>query len=59
MKVSEKDYKKMHSKDKTTKKIVKVSEDSNLPVWLGKEQDINRVNEEEEEELDRILKELV
>lgn len=59
MKVSEKDYKKMHSKEKTTTKKVSVREDSNVPVWLDKKQDIEKVTNEEVEELDKILKELV
>ncbi len=59
MKISEKDYKKMHSKDKVTKKVVSVKDDNNLPVWLDKKNDIEEVTQDEEEELDKILKELV
>ena len=57
MKISEKDYKKMHSKEKTTYK--KTNKEENKPVWLDKTQDIEETTQDEEEELDRILKELV
>ena len=58
MKVSEKDYKKMHSKSNVSSKK-KVIEKSNEPIWLDKQQDIEEVSQDEEEELDKILKELV
>lgn len=61
MKITEKEHKKLkkmvdnNSKSNTTK----VRPEKNIPVWFNKEQEIDKVSEEEEEELDKILNELI
>ena len=57
MKITEKEHKKL-------KKIVKpkgknIKDDENTPAWFNKEQDILEINNEEKEELDKILEELI
>ena len=50
-------YKAIHKKeDKPTTKKVK---EEKLPAWFNKEQEINETTKEEQEELDKILNELV
>ena len=50
-------YKAIHKKeDKATTKKVK---EEKLPAWFNKEQEINETTKEEQEELDKILNELV
>ena len=62
MKFAEKKHKefnkKIHSKN-TVKEKVKVEKDSSVPIWFNKEQDILKTSREEEEEFDKLLKELV
>ena len=57
MRITEKEHKKFRKKTTTKKKEIK--EDKNLPAWFNKEQEVESINEEEKEELDKILKELV
>ena len=50
-------YKAIHKKeDKPTVKKVK---EEKLPAWFNKEQELNETTREEQEELDKILNELV
>ena len=58
MKLTEKDYKKRKT-TKDVKKKVNEKVDSNLPVWLDKNNEVEKINDEEVEELDKILNELV
>ena len=57
MKITEKEHKKF--KKVAGKKNTKVKEEKSLPAWFNKEQEIEEINKEEQEELDNILKELV
>ena len=57
MRVTEKEHKKM-------KKIIKPKDEStykneNIPAWFNKENDIEETSKEDEEELDKILNELI
>lgn len=57
MKITEKEHKKLKKIVKPKEKVVK--EEKNIPVWLNKEQDVENLEENEKEELDKILAELV
>ena len=63
MKLTEKEYKKMKklatntTKNKTVSK--KIAKEEILPDWFGKELDTDNTNEEEQEELDKIIDSLV
>ena len=63
MRLTEKEYKKMKkvatntTKSKTVSK--KLSKEEILPDWFGKELDTDNTNEEEKEELDKIIDSLV
>ena len=57
MKITEKEHKKLKKIVKSKEKTVK--EDKNIPAWFNKEQDVSEINNEEKEELDKILEELV
>jgi len=59
MKLTEKDYKKRKKSVENEKVKVVKKTDSNVPVWFNKEVEIDKTNEEEVEELDKILNELV
>lgn len=64
MKVAEKEHKKLkkaveNRKNNVTVKTVKAKEDSNLPAWFNKEQEVKTTSNEEIEEMDKILSELV
>lgn len=64
MKVSEKEYKKWkkstdNKSEKKTLPTRKKSDDENLPVWFNHKQDVTELSHEEEEELDKLLNELV
>ena len=57
MKITEKEHKKLKKIVKPKEKTIK--EDKNIPAWFNKEQDVLEINNEEKEELDKILEELV
>ena len=57
MKITEKEHKKLKKIVKPKEKTVK--EDKNIPAWFNKKQDVLEINNEEKEELDKILEELV
>ena len=63
MKYTEKEYKKINrvskEKNNTVRVINKNKKEEPLPVWLDKEQHLNETTKEEQEELDKILNELV
>ena len=59
MEICEKEHKKMKriiNKDKPNKKDVSKK---NIPVWFNKDNDISKMNSEEEKEMDDILKDLI
>ena len=64
MKVSEKEYKKW-KKSKETKEEKRIlpsrkkNDDENLPAWFNHKQDVTELSHEEEEELDKLLNELI
>ncbi len=61
MKIAEKEHKKtkkMLQKSDTTKSKTKEN-DNNLPVWFNNEQDVVKTTDSDNEELDKILNELV
>ena len=57
MKICEKEHKKFKKLSKPKEK--KIKEDKNLPAWFNKELEAENINAEEQEELDKILRELV
>lgn len=57
MKITEKEHKKLKKIVKPKEKSIK--DDKNIPAWFNKEQDILEINNEEKEELDKILEELI
>ena len=57
MKITEKEHKKLKKIVKPKEKTIK--EDKNIPAWFNKEQDVLEINNEEKEELDKILEELI
>lgn len=57
MKTTEKEHKKLKKIVKPKEKSIK--DDKNIPAWFNKEQDILEINNEEKEELDKILEELI
>ena len=62
MRHAEKEHKKLvnlKNKTKTTKSKVNTTVNENVPVWFNKEQDVEKLDEEEVVELDKILNDLV
>ena len=57
MKITEKEHKKFKKIVKPKEKVIK--EEKNIPAWFNKEQDVLELEENEKEELDKILAELV
>ncbi len=57
MKITEKEHKKLKKIVKPKEKVIK--EDKSIPAWFNKEQELEKINESEKEELDKILEELV
>ena len=63
MKASEKHHKKIkkmiEDSKKTKTKVKKESSEKNIPLWFNKENDIEEISKEEQNELENILNELV
>ncbi len=59
MKIAEKYHKKLKKQFAETNKQVKKEKEQSLPAWFSKEQEIEETNEEDLEELDKILTELI
>ena len=62
MKISEKHHKKVKKMMEETKKTTpkkKDNKESSLPIWFNENHDVSEISEEEQNELDTILKELV
>ena len=55
MRITEKKHKELNKEKPVTKKV----KEEKLPAWFNKEQEISETTKEEQEELDKILKELV
>ncbi len=59
MRLTEKEYKKMKkSKQKPTSKVKTPKKEEPLPEWFGKEQELDKTTQEEEQEMDSILEKL-
>ena len=60
MRYTEKEHKKLKKMvTKDTKKVSPKKEEAQTPVWFDQEQKVNETSQEEEEEMDKILKELI
>ena len=59
MRYTEKEHKKLNKMIKENKVKEPKQKEENLPAWFNKEQEIENINEEEKEELDKILNELI
>ena len=62
MKISEKHHKKvkkMMEENKKTPTKKKETSNNSLPIWFNENHDVEEISEEEQNELDTILKELV
>ena len=60
MRYTEKEHKKLKKMvAKDTKKASPKKEEAQTPVWFDQEQKVNETSQEEEEEMDKILKELI
>ena len=59
MRLTEKKHKELKKATNKEKVVTKKVKEEKLPAWFNKEQEINETTKEEQEELDKILKELV